>query len=66
MTEIINNQPLFRNLIREEIINIIKEIIKQIYNINVVVIEGSIVVKIPVKLAEVIYDFNERSCTSNN
>jgi hypothetical protein len=66
MTAIINNQPLSRSLIREKIINITKERIKQIYNTNVVVIDGSIVVKIPVKLAEVIYDFNERSCTSNN
>jgi hypothetical protein len=47
-------------------INNIKEIIKQINSTNVVVIGGSIVVKIPVKLAEVIYDFNERSCASNN
>jgi hypothetical protein len=47
-------------------IYITKERIKQIYNTNVAVIDGSIVVKIPVKLVEVIYDFNERSCTSNN
>jgi 5,10-methylene-tetrahydrofolate dehydrogenase/methenyl tetrahydrofolate cyclohydrolase len=63
---IINNQPLSRSFTCETIINIPKDIIKQIYNTNVVVIGGSIVVKIPARLADVIYDFNVRSCVSNN
>jgi hypothetical protein len=66
MIAMINNQPLSLNLICETIINATKEKIKQIYSTNVVVIDGSKVVKIPVKLAEVIYGFNERSCASNN
>jgi hypothetical protein len=66
MTVIINSQPFFLSLIFEAMRNNAKEIIKHIYNTKVDVTEGSKVVKIPAKLAEVIYDFNERSSATNN